>query len=552
MKYHSEISSFRIIMLIAGVAVVAFFPFLGGVHLFDWDEINFAESAREMLTSGDYLTVQIGFKPFWEKPPFFIWMQALSMKIFGVNEFAARFPNAVCSIVTLFSIFILGKRIHNTRFATIWVIAFMASILPFFYFRSGIIDPWFNLFIFLGISFFVLYLQEYDFRIVKLIFSAVFLGLAVLTKGPAAIVIFMLVFTVYLLLHHQKMSVRWHEPLLFALVLAIIGGAWFILQVASGRSDLIIDFLQYQVRLFTTEDAGHGGFMLYHFIVLLIGVFPASIFAVIGHKASLPPFRIQQTFRLWMLILLWVVLILFSIVSTKIVHYSSLAYFPVTYLAAVAFSNILDEKWRLSKWAQWLLVIVGAMISLLALMLPVIGKFRLRIIASGIIEDPFANANLSADVFWNAWVGLPGVILVVALVAFVLLVRRQKLQLALITLFASSFLFINLAIYLLPKRIEGHSQRAAIEFFKSVSHKDAYLATLGYKSYAPWFYGNVQPVNAQPHVNSDWLLHGDIDKPAYFSTKNFKKSRFLLEQPELQVLYEKNGFVFLVRYPHAR
>jgi len=73
------------------IASLLFIPFLGSVHLFDWDEINFAESAREMIVTGDYNTVRIDFEPFWEKPPLFIWMQALSMKIFGINEFAAVF-----------------------------------------------------------------------------------------------------------------------------------------------------------------------------------------------------------------------------------------------------------------------------------------------------------------------------------------------------------------------------------------------------------------------------------------------------------------------------
>ena len=46
------------------MALLLFIPFLGGLHLFDWDEINFAESAREMILTGDYLTVQIDFIPF--------------------------------------------------------------------------------------------------------------------------------------------------------------------------------------------------------------------------------------------------------------------------------------------------------------------------------------------------------------------------------------------------------------------------------------------------------------------------------------------------------
>ena len=111
-------------------------PFSGSVHLFDWDEIIFAESAREMIISGDYLSVTINYAPFWEKPPLFIWMQVLSMKAFGINEFAARFPNALCGIVTLIVLFIVGRKLHGQRFGMIWVITYATAILPFFYFKS--------------------------------------------------------------------------------------------------------------------------------------------------------------------------------------------------------------------------------------------------------------------------------------------------------------------------------------------------------------------------------------------------------------------------------
>ena len=102
LKYKNE-------LLIILFSSFFFIPFLGNVHLFDWDEINFAECAREMIVSNDYLNVQINFQPFWEKPPLFIWMQVLSMKVFGINEFAARFPNAICGIVSLLVIYRIGK-----------------------------------------------------------------------------------------------------------------------------------------------------------------------------------------------------------------------------------------------------------------------------------------------------------------------------------------------------------------------------------------------------------------------------------------------------------
>jgi 4-amino-4-deoxy-L-arabinose transferase-like glycosyltransferase len=107
---------------VALLAAILFIPFLGQVHLFDWDEVNFAESAREMLVTGDYFRVQINYLPFWEKPPLFFWLQAASMSIFGINEFAARFPNAVCGILTLSLLFYIGKRTFSSRFAWLWVL----------------------------------------------------------------------------------------------------------------------------------------------------------------------------------------------------------------------------------------------------------------------------------------------------------------------------------------------------------------------------------------------------------------------------------------------
>ena len=114
-------------ILIAIGGLLLFIPFLGGVHLFDWDEINFAESAREMILTGDYLTVQVDFAPFWQKPPLFIWMQVLSMKIFGINEFAARFPNVICGMVTLVVLFRTGRRIYDKEFGWMWVFAYIGS-----------------------------------------------------------------------------------------------------------------------------------------------------------------------------------------------------------------------------------------------------------------------------------------------------------------------------------------------------------------------------------------------------------------------------------------
>ncbi len=534
-------------LLLIAVAALIFIPFLGGVHLFDWDEINFAESAREMIASGDYLTVQIGYHPFWEKPPLFIWMQVLSMKVFGINEFAARFPNAISGIITLLILYKFGKRIFNHRFALLWVTAYVGSVLPFFYFKSGIIDPWFNLFIFTGISYFVFYIENEKSKLLNLLISATALGLAILTKGPVALLIFLSAFGIYLLLKQFKLNIKWYEPVFFAFILTLVGGSWFILQLLSGRVELIQDFVSYQLRLFSTQDAGHGGFFLYHFVVLLIGVFPASLFAIAGHQRVLLPYRMQRNYRTWMIVLLWIVLVLFTIVKTKIVHYSSLAYFPVTFLAALAIQQMFDRELKIQAWLKVSITIVGSLIAFAFLALPFVHLFKHLIIKSNMINDPFAKANLQADVPWSGLELLIGLVLLAGVILFLYFSGKQKYRQAFAWLFISSFLFVYLAIVFITPKIEGYSQRAAIEFFKGASDKDAYVETLGYKSFAHLFYGKVNPKNRHSKVNSDWLLTGDIDKDAYFSVKIQHKDEYLARQPELQLLYEKNGFVFLFR-----
>ena len=137
----------RIELLILILAILFFIPYLGSVHLFDWDEINFAEASREMIETGDYLTVRIDYQPFHEKPPFFFWLQVISMKTFGINEFAARLPNAIIGIITLMVIFSIGNKLFDYKCGLLWVLAYLGSFLSHFYFKTGIIDPTFNLFI---------------------------------------------------------------------------------------------------------------------------------------------------------------------------------------------------------------------------------------------------------------------------------------------------------------------------------------------------------------------------------------------------------------------
>ncbi len=539
--------SLQINILILIISVLLFIPFLGQVHLFDWDEINFAESAREMLLTKDYLNVQINFQPFWEKPPLFIWLQAISMKIFGVNEFAARFPNAVCGIITLQVLFRIGKRVLNQQFAFIWVLSFAGSLLPFFYFKSGIIDPWFNLFIFLGIYFLFNYL-EFDLRKkINISLSALFIGLAILTKGPVALLIFGLTCFIYLIIKGFRFNVKISEVFLFLIILVFVGGFWFILQILNGNFNIIHDFIIYQIRLFKTKDAGHGGFLFYHFVILIVGVFPASIFAMKSFKKGYFEESIQNNFKQLMAILFWTVIILFTIVKTKIVHYSSMCYFPLTFLAASVLYKIIHYKEKFNNWLVIGVTGIGIIYVLFISLLSFIEKNKQYLIDKGIFSDPFAIANLMADAGYTGYEYLIGIVLFVAILLFIFFKISQNYKASIISLFVGCLLFIELAVVFITPKIENYTQLAAIEFYKSLKDKDCYVSTLKFKSYAQYFYTEKKKPDNKKSYNTQWLLKGDIDKDVYFVIRNNKMHTFLNKHDDIELLYEKNGYGFLFR-----
>jgi hypothetical protein len=541
-----NLKGYKTNLFIILLGIMLYIPLLGGVHLFDWDEINFAESAREMIVSGNYLNVQINYMPFWEKPPLFIWMQVISMKAFGINEFAARFPNAVCGIVTLLVLFNTGKKFRDEKFGWIWGLTYAGSLLPFIYFKSGIIDPWFNLFIFLGIIHFVYYLTRKNSRTLNIVFSAFFLGLAILTKGPVAIIIFTLTFLIYLIFVRFRIKTSFRDVILFILVLSITGGFWFILQILSGNFGIIRDFILYQLRLFKTEDAGHGGFLFYHFVILLLGVFPASIFALFSFFKNAEDNEGKSDFSLWMQILFFVVLILFTIVKTKIVHYSSMCYFPLSFIAAISIWKIISGEMQAGRLLRVFLAIVSITLGLFIAIVPFIDVLKETIISRGWIKDIYAIRNLDASGNWTGFESLIGILFIVSSLWFIWHFKKNT-SLSIKGIFVSSLVLIFLSMAIITPRIEAYSQRAAIEFYGSVKKEDAYITTLGFKSYAHLFYGEVSPPKNISAKEKGWFLNGEIDKKTYVVFKISRKERTLKENPDLKIIYEKNGFVFAKR-----
>ena len=163
-------------------------------------------------------------------------------------------------------------------------------------------------------------------------------------------------------------------------------------------------------------------------------------------------------------------------------------------------------------------------------------------------KDPFTLGNIEASVNWNYTYMVPGILFLIAMVAAYRWMQQKNYQRAFVTLFIASIGAMQVLLTLFTPRIEQYSQYAAIEFFQSLKGKDVYVKTLGYKSYAQYFYTGIKPGNRKESKDENWLLTAAVDKPTYFVSKNTYSDTVMKYHGErLNILYKKNGFVFYQR-----
>ncbi len=483
-----------------------FIPFLGRVHLFDWDEINFAESAREMIVTGNYHQVQINFQPFWEKPPLFFWLQAACMHLFGINEFSARLPNAIFGIITLITLFFIGAKHKTPQFGFIWAISYLGTFLPHLYFKSAIIDPVFNYFIFLGLYFMFRYVAVPPAKN-KFLFpalSGLFIGLATLTKGPVGLLIFLLTFLVYFIFARFRNFPGVRKIIAFVICFTLVCLLWFGQEIMNNGFWFLKEFLWYQAELFLKPVASHGEPFYYHFVVVFIGCYPISIIAL--------PVLLSRNF-LWkndftrlMKILFWVVMILFSITTTKIVHYSSLTYIPLAFLATVYINKLIVSQEKMKKSMLILLLFVGFVFSFLLAAVPYVATHQHLILPY--LKDPFAAASLNVEARWGGYESFIGLTYLLAVVIATGMIYRNAVLKGMLFLFYSTagFLFVYL-LAVVPK-IERYSQGPAIDFYKTLVGKDVYVWPVGFKSYAQYFYAQKPATPVYGEDEEKFLMKG--------------------------------------------
>lgn len=214
-------------LLIVRILAMFWYPFV------DSTEARYAEIARKMLETGDWITPQFDYGvPFWGKPPLHTWMSALGMKIFGVGHFSARFFFLISSIGLLSLCYIWVRKLQGREQALV-AMAVIASAGLFFGASAFVVT---DMAMVLGTTmsmtgFYACVTDKSSHRIWGYLF---FVGLAVglLAKGPVAVVLTGIPIFLWIVVGNRWRQLTRLPWITGLLVTAVIALPWYLMAEA--------------------------------------------------------------------------------------------------------------------------------------------------------------------------------------------------------------------------------------------------------------------------------------------------------------------------------
>ena len=191
-----------------------------GINIMDVDAAQYASMSREMLRSGNYLHVYDTGIEYLDKPPFLFWISAVSMKIFGINNFAYRLPSFLFSLLAIFSTFKLTKIFYNEK--TAWLSALILATSQGFFLMNHDVRTDTMLMGCVAFSVWQLAAWYQTNKMLHFILGSVGIGLGMMTKGPIALLVPCFgFFSHFVLRRNFKAFLKW-EYILAVLIIGIL------------------------------------------------------------------------------------------------------------------------------------------------------------------------------------------------------------------------------------------------------------------------------------------------------------------------------------------
>ncbi len=413
-----------ILLLIFLVALTFYSAFNAYIPITDPVESNYALTAKEMVQSGDWLSPRIYGHYWFDKPIMIYWLIAASFKIFGITEFAARFPSAIFSAASVAFIYWFGNRLfHNIRVALLSAMVLATSLEFWILGRMIITDA--VLFFYTSLSLATLYLGMIEKKYLFYIVAYVAAALAVLTKGPVGIVLPGIIIISYILLTRQWNLFKRLYLLSGVLLFLLVAGPWYWVMFELHGNDFITTFLGLHNYVRATVSEHPSDNVFYYYLVL----FPISMLpwtGILFRYLKIVGNEIKSPHLLYLAIWPIIILVFYSLMATKYLTYVFPASFPVALLIGHTLGKMQTMHVRKNWW--WLSIPTLLLIGIFALsskFLPIAANWSILYLAAAVSSVLILWLQLKGNVYH-----MPKAVTIVTIVMTLLLIQSGLVPVA--------------------------------------------------------------------------------------------------------------------------
>jgi 4-amino-4-deoxy-L-arabinose transferase-like glycosyltransferase len=335
-----------------------------GYPLFEPDEARNAQLAMNIVESGEWLSLQLADRPYWDKPPLVAWLTATVYQTIGISEWATRLPGNLAGLGTVLLMFGLGRKVVPAMAAWCGAMCLILSAGFVAGTRYVTMDSVLTCTAFLALISYYLACARGRFYWNWWVVLGVALGLGFLTKGPV-----ILILTIPVIIGHRFLSGRATRPSLkqwglLGSIIALIAGPWFLAMSIVHPDFLIYFFWKHNVVRFA-EAFNHREPWWYYAPVLVIALYPAVyLLPVLGNWLWFngPDWRKNRSSitGYLSLVIVWIVGF-FSMSEAKLPTYILPAFPAMCLLLGVVFEQrILTNGNSLSsRWLAWVPFLAG-------------------------------------------------------------------------------------------------------------------------------------------------------------------------------------------------
>ncbi len=314
--------SFWILLI---VTIVTIFVNIGHMPLLDPDEPVYAETPKEMIQFNDFISPRIYGEYWYDKPPMYYWLVVVAFKLFGINEFAARFPSALLAVICVMMVYVSVSKLFSERVGMASGLILATSIEYFYLGKAAVTDITLTLFLTASL---LCFLQK------RYYLFYIFSALATLTKGPIGFLFPGAIILIWMTLTRRLSELKHMKIPLGVIVWAVIAMPWYLAMYQLHGADFVNGFIGVNniARFTTAEHAKTSGW--YFFIpVLILGFFPWTALMFQTIKTSLKA-KNRKEYSTLLFLNIWAafIFLFFSISSTKLLTYILPVYPPLAIL----------------------------------------------------------------------------------------------------------------------------------------------------------------------------------------------------------------------------